>query len=46
MGNCVDKGDGNDGADGKGKGGFAGVLAEGDTTFETKNDTGRVHLAL
>ena len=46
MGNCIDKGDGNSGADGKGAGGIAGLLAEGDTTFETKTDAGRVHLAI
>ena len=46
MGNCIDKGDGNSGADGKGAGGIAGLLAEGDTTFDTKNDTGKVHLAI
>ena len=46
MGNCIDKGDGNSGADGKGAQGFAGLMGEGNTTFETKNDTGRVHLAI
>ena len=46
MGNCIDKGDGNDGADGKGAKGFEGLMGEGNTTFEAKNDTGRVHLAI
>ena len=46
MGNCLDSGDANAGADGKAAAGMAGVLAAGATTFEGKNDGGRVNLAI
>ena len=46
MGNCIDSGDANAGADGKAAAGMAGVLAAGATVFEGKNDGGRVNLAI
>jgi len=45
MGNCIDKGDSNAGADGK-TAGFAGLIAAGATEFVGKNDAGRVTLSI
>ena len=46
MGNCIDKGDSNAGADGKGAAGFAGIIAAGATEFVGKADAGRVTLSI
>ena len=46
MGNCIDKGDSNAGADGKGAAGFAGLIAAGATEFVGKADAGRVTLSI
>ena len=41
MGNCVDSGDSNAGADGKGAAGLAGAVASG-AEYTAKSDAGRV----
>merc|ERR1712110_1045977 len=45
MGNCVDKGDGNAGADGKGLKGIAGLVGKA-SEYSAKNDAGRVALKI